>query len=98
MRSLPSGSDKWKHGVYYHLAYLGGNLTKQGSHIVTPVRAAEQFKRIVDSGATEFMLVNVSELREHVMEARMISDICWDAPAVLNKPDAAQDYIKLVVQ
>jgi hypothetical protein len=94
MRDLPSAPDKWKHGVYYHLAYFGGPPTKQGTHVITPARVAEQFKRIVDAGATEFMLVNVSELREHVMEARMIADICWDAQAVLNKPDPAAAYLR----
>ncbi|WP_345947605.1 glycosyl hydrolase 115 family protein [Mucilaginibacter sp. PAMB04274] len=94
MRDLPSGTDKWKHGVYYHLAYYGGPPTKQGTHVVTPERVAEQFKRIVDAGATEFMLVNVSELREHVMEGRMIADICWNAAAVLNKPEPHKAYLK----
>src|ERR1035441_8635124 len=27
---------KWKHGVYYHLAYLGGRLTKQLTNTVVP--------------------------------------------------------------
>lgn len=93
MRDLPTGKDKWKHGVYYHLAYYGGAPTKQGTHVITPARVAEQFKKIVDAGATEFMLVNVSEMREHVMEARMIADICWDAAAVLNKTEPAKAYL-----
>ncbi len=93
MRDLPSGKDKWKHGVYYHLAYYGGPPTKQGTHVISPERIAEQFKRIIDAGATEFMLVNVSELREHVMEARMIADICWNAPAVLDQKNPATDYL-----
>ena len=94
MRDLPNGPDKWKHGVYYHLAYFGGAATKQGTHVITPTRIAQQFKAIVDAGATEFMLVNVSEMREHVMEARMIADICWDTPAVLNHSDAANNYLE----
>lgn len=94
MRDLPAGPDKWKHGVYYHLAYFGGAPTKQGTHVITPERVAAQFKAIVASGATEFMLVNVSEMREHVMEARMIADLCWDAPAVLDQKDAAQSYLQ----
>jgi hypothetical protein len=93
MRDLPTGKDKWKHGVYYHLAYFGGAPTKQGTHVITPARVAEQFTRIVDAGATEFMLVNVSELREHVMEARMIADICWNASAVLTDPNTAEKYL-----
>lgn len=94
MRDLPNGPDKWKHGVYYHLAYFGGAPTKQGTHVITPARIAEQFKAIVAAGATEFMLVNVSELREHVMEARMIADICWDAPTMLKDKNAAEHYLQ----
>ncbi len=93
MRDLPKGKDKWKHGVYYHLAYYGGAPTKQGTHVITPFRVAEQFKEIIDAGATEFMLVNVSEMREHVMEARMIAEICWNAPTVLSKPAPAKAYL-----
>ena len=92
MRALPQKRDKWKHGVYYHLAYFG-DTTKQVTHTVTPQRVAREFKKIVDAQATEYMLVNVSEVREYVMEARMIADICWNAPTVLRAPDAAKHYV-----
>jgi len=36
MRALPSGTGKWKHGVYYHLAYFGGDRTMQSAHVVSP--------------------------------------------------------------
>jgi len=88
MRGLPASLGKWKHGVYYHLAYLGGNLTKQTTHTETPAVIADEFQKIVKAGATEYMLVNVSELRDYVNGARMISDICWDAPAIYAKADA----------
>ena len=95
MRGLPSKADGWKHGVYYHLAYLGKPV-KQNAHIVSPARVAEQFRKIIDSGATEYMLVNVSELREFIMEARMISEICWDAKAALAGAgdDPAKRYVE----
>ena len=92
MRGLPSGLGRWKHGVYYHLAYLGGNLTKQLTHTVGPSVIAEQFDKIVKSGATEYMLVNVSEVRDYVMGARMLADITWDAPAIYATPDPAGRY------
>lgn len=92
MRGLPSGPGRWKHGVYYHLAYLGGNLTKQLTHTVAPSTVAEQFDKIVKAGATEYMLVNVSELRDYVMGARMIADVTWDAPAIYATPDPAGRY------
>ena len=92
MRGLPTERGRWRHGVYYHLAYLGSNLSKQTTHIVAPATVAEEFARIVQAGATEYMLVNVSELREYVMGARMVADITWDAPATLTAPDPAGRY------
>jgi hypothetical protein len=92
MRALPSGLGKWKHGVYYHLAYLGGRLTKQLTHTVGPSTVAEQFDKIVKAGATEYMLVNMSEVRDYVMGGRMLADITWDAPAIYATPDPAGRY------
>jgi hypothetical protein len=95
MRGLPTPGNrgKWKHGVYYHLAYLGKPV-KQNASTVPPERIATEFKKIVDSGATEYMLVNVSELREFVREARMISDICWDAKGTLDQPNGGERFMK----
>ncbi len=92
MRALPQSLGKWKQGVYYHLAYFGGTV-KQLTHTITPQRVASEFEKIVDARATEYLLVNVSELREYVMEARMIADIGWNAPDILNSSDAAQRYV-----
>jgi hypothetical protein len=92
MRGLPATLGKWKHGVYYHLAFFGGT-SKQSVHTVTPMRIAQEFKKIVNAGATEYMLVNVSELREHVMETRMLAEIGWDAPTALAGSDPAGRYI-----
>jgi len=95
MRALPRAKDRWKHGVYYHLAYFSTTtrLTKQVTHLITPMRLEEEFRRIVGAGATEYMLVNVSELREYVMEARMLAEICWSAPTAFARPDAAGRYV-----
>jgi hypothetical protein len=92
MRGLPSGLGKWKHGVYYHLAYLGGNLSKQLTHTVGPATVAEQFDKIVKAGATEYMLVNMSEVRDYVMGGRMLADITWDAPKIYAAPNPAERY------
>ncbi len=95
MRALPQARDQWRHGVYYHLAYFSTTtrLTKQITHIVTPLRVEEEFRRIVQAGATEYMLVNVSELREYVMEARMLAELCWSSAQAFAQPDAADRYI-----
>jgi hypothetical protein len=96
MRALPQARDQWKHGVYYHLAYFSTStrLTKQVSHTITPLRVEEEFRKIVKAGATEYMLVNVSELREYVMEARMLAEVCWDSATVFARPDAANRYLQ----
>lgn len=93
MRGLPTDRGRWKHGVYYHLAYLGVNLSKQTTHIVAPVTIASEFQKTVEAGATEYMLVNVSELRDYVMGARMIADITWNAPAVYAAPAPAARFV-----
>ena len=96
MRALPQAKDQWKHGVYYHLAYFSTTtrLTKQIAHIVAPSRVEEEFRNIVKAGATEYMLVNVSELREYVMEARMLAEITWDANRAFAQPNAAERYTR----
>ncbi|MGI9140916.1 MAG: glycosyl hydrolase 115 family protein [Gemmatimonadaceae bacterium] len=93
MRALPSATGNWKHGIYYHLAYFGGDRTMQSAHVVSPAVVVSEFRRAASAGATEFVLVNVSELREFVMEARMIAEIAWDAPAAFVGPDAARRYV-----
>ena len=52
----------------------------------------EQFDKIVKSGATEYMLVNMSEIRDYVMSARMIADITWDAAKIYAAPGPATRY------
>jgi hypothetical protein len=92
MSDLPKDLGHWKHGVYYHLAYWWGPFTKQEVHTITPSRIAEQFDKIVKAGATEYMLVNVSELRDYVMDLRMLADITWTSPDIFSKPNAAERF------
>jgi hypothetical protein len=92
MRGLPDTLGKWKHGVYYHLAFFGAT-SKQSVHTVTPMRIASEFKKVVAAGATEYMLINVSELREYVMETRMLAEIGWDANTALAGTDPSGRYI-----
>lgn len=95
MRALPRGPDQWKHGVYYHLAYYTRYTypTKQVTHTVAPLRISGEFGKIVEAGATEYMLVNVTEVRDFAMEARMIAEITHDAKHALTGPDSADRYI-----
>lgn len=95
MRALPKDTGKWKHGVYYHLSYLGNPaITKQITHVTSPRRIANQFRQIVASGATEFCLVNVSELRDFILGARMIARIGWEPGEMLGGSNPAERYLK----
>jgi hypothetical protein len=96
MRSLPQTPSNHKNGVYYHLAYFSTTtrLTKQVTHIVAPARIEDEFRKIVQARATEYMLVNVSELREYVLEARMIAELTWDANKAFAQPNAADRYLQ----
>ena len=60
---------------------------------MAPATIAGEFQRIVQARATEYMLVNVSELRDYIMGARLIADITWNAPAVYASPDPAGRFM-----
>ena len=81
MRALPP-DDHYvdRHGVYYHLAFVAWPLgtTIQNWKVVSPDTIAREWTQILHSRAREYLLLNVSELREYVMETRMIADLCWN--------------------
>jgi hypothetical protein len=58
------------------------------------MRLEDEFRQIVDAGATEYMLVNVSELREYIMEARMIAELSWNSRQAFAEPGAAERYVQ----
>lgn len=93
MRALPKETRDRKHGVYYHLGFYGPT-TKQTHHTITPHRIEKQFRDIVNANATEYMLLNVSDLREYVMNARFIAEICWDSENTLAEENAADRYVQ----
>jgi len=94
MSALPEEPGRWKHGVYYHLAYWWGPVTKQEVHTVTPARIAAEFGRVLKAGATEHLLVNVSEMRDYIMDLRMLADIGWNAPAIYAHADPAERFTR----
>ena len=91
---LPEANDQHRHGVYYHLSYLGTTGSKQGpAHTVSPGRISSQFRQIIEAGATEFLMLNVSELRDVVMEMRMVLDIAWRPAAAFNDEQRGHSFI-----
>lgn len=94
MRALPSVEDAHKHGVYYHLAYLGGNISKQTAQVVPLERVEAEFRKVFEARATEYMLVNVSDLREYVMGARFLADLCWNGRSEFAEPGASERFLQ----
>ena len=92
MRALPKSLGKWKHGIYYHLAYYG-QTTKQTHHTIRPDRIEQEFRAILKSGATEYLLLNVSELREHVMNTGFIADIAWYGEAAFRESKSSDQFV-----
>ncbi len=94
MRGLPAPNAGGQHGVYYHLAYLGGSLTKQVHQVVPPSRIEAEYRKIFKANATAYHLVNVSELREYVLGTRMLSDLMWDGKRLLETPEADRRFLR----
>lgn len=92
MPALPDPANKGRNGIYYHLAFAPSCL--QITHAVPTSLIAGEMRRVVGAGATEFLLVNVSEERECVKELRMLSDIAWNAEAALSGPEPADRFIQ----
>jgi hypothetical protein len=97
MRGLPENGRTTpnRHGVYYHLAYLGQPaITKQTHQTVSVERIGKEFRAILGSGATEFCLVNVSEMREYVLGIRYIADIGWAGDAVVRNDESPKQFLQ----
>lgn len=96
MRGLPTKEELSanRHGVYYHLAYLGSpTITKQTHQTVSLDRIGKEFRGIFAAGASEFCLVNVSELREYVLGTRYIADICWNGAPAIQEDDSPDRFL-----
>ncbi|MES2465034.1 MAG: glycosyl hydrolase 115 family protein [Armatimonadota bacterium] len=97
MRGLPQNGRTTpnRHGVYYHLAYLGQpGITKQTHQTISLDRIGREFRGILSAGATEFCLVNVSEVREYVLGTRYIADICWNGEAAVRSDDSPRQFLQ----
>lgn len=63
-------------GFYYHVAMLNSR-TNQLSEMVPIDRIRSEFARLIDAGATRFLLVNVSDLRAVAMTAATTLNLAW---------------------
>lgn len=63
-------------GFYYHVAMLNGRAN-QLSEMVPVARIQSEFGRFIKAGATQYMLVNTSDIRAVPMTAKAVMDIAW---------------------
>ncbi|WFB36341.1 glycosyl hydrolase 115 family protein [Kiritimatiellota bacterium B12222] len=82
-KSLPREPQR-KYGVYYHVAVwpFGPHLA-QGPHPEKPARVA---KEVADRGDTDYAILNVSNIREHLLGISVWMDQVWK-PQSLDTPN-----------
>ncbi len=78
-------------GIYYHTAmfdYFSNHYTE-----MLPIeRIQRELGRAVKAGATQFLLVNTSNLRPVVMTTRAVMELAWN-PEPWQRPDAPSLYL-----
>ncbi len=78
-------------GVYYHTA-MYDYRSNHWTEMVPLERIQRELGRMVKAGATQFLLVNTSNLRPVVMTTRAVMELAWN-PEPWNKPDASASYL-----
>ena len=63
-------------GMYYHVAMLNGRAN-QLSEMVPVDRIYSEFGRYIKAGATQYVLLNTSDLRAVSMTTKAVMDTAW---------------------
>ena len=74
-------------GTYYHTAMLN-NTANQLSEMVNPARILHELGRFARAGATNFFLVNVSDVRPVPLSTDCAMRLAWNAAPWLARSDA----------
>lgn len=74
-------------GAYYHVAMMNGRAN-QLSEMVPPKRIYSELGRYIKAGATEYFLVNTSDIRPVTMTARAVMDVAWRGVAAKGEATA----------
>jgi hypothetical protein len=88
------GELKAGEGVYYHAAMIDWR-SSHFSELVPPKRIAGELGRAVRAGATEYLIVNTSNLRPVVMTSRATMELAWNPkPWIENSRAQASAYLR----
>ncbi|MEO7701101.1 MAG: glycosyl hydrolase 115 family protein [Opitutus sp.] len=92
MRQLPKSGTQGPagDGVYYHLAYCDNPRVQWVP--LTVMR--DEFKRIVDAGATRYALFNVGNIREFVLPIRAAMQMTWDMKPWYQESDRPERFLE----
>ena len=64
-------------GAYYHVAMMNGRAN-QLTEMVPVQRIVSELGRYAKAGATQYMLLNTSDIRPVVMTAKAVMDLAWN--------------------
>jgi Glycosyl hydrolase family 115 len=79
-------------GAYYHVAMMNSRAN-QLTEMVPVERIVSELGRYAKAGATEYMLVNTSDIRPVVMTTRAVMDLAWKG-ALPGAPDAGDQFYR----
>ena len=69
-------------GVYYHTAVMGKN---QLSEMISPARTIQEVGRLINAGANNYFMLNVSDIRHYPLSTDFAMKMAWDAKPYLGK-------------
>jgi hypothetical protein len=79
-------------GAYYHVAVMNGRAS-QLTEIVPVERIFSELGRYIQAGATQYLLLNTSDIRPVTMTIRAVMDTAWKGLASTG-PEAAENYLR----
>ncbi len=80
-------------GVYYHTA-MHNFMANQLTEMVPPGRIQRELGRAARAGATEYLLVNVSDVRPVVMTTEAVMELAWNSsPWEKQDQAASRDFL-----
>jgi Glycosyl hydrolase family 115 len=71
-----NGTVRAGEGAYYHVAMMN-NRANQLTEMVPVDRILSELGRYIKAGATEYLLLNTSDLRPVVMTSKVVMDVAW---------------------
>ncbi|MEN6345020.1 MAG: glycosyl hydrolase 115 family protein [Armatimonadia bacterium] len=93
LRSLPGPQERQRsggNGVYYHLTFCDNQWVQW----IPLEMIRDEFKAVVDSGATDYVLHNVGDLREVPLSVAAAMDLAWDATPWLADRQTPGRYLR----